>query len=332
MDSRIPLAALLTFSAYVAAYTSAVFPTTSAGVMGDFHFGQEVAALGTTLFVLGFAAGPTIWGPGSELLGRRIPLLVGVLGFSIFTIACATAHDAQTVFITRFFAGLFAASPVSLVPASLSDLFNSVQRGLAIGVYTMAVFIGPFTAPFIGGFTASHLGWRWTLYIPSFFGFLNLTLLTALGCETYAPTILVEKAAVLRRQTRNWGIHARQDELEIDFRQLVTKNLARPLRMLVTEPIIFLLTLYMSFIYGLAYALLQAYPVVFGEVYGWPAGVNALPFVGLIVGLILGTLFVLSGQRSYIRKLKENNHVPVPEWRLRPCIVGGVCFAGGIFW
>lgn len=322
----------MTFSAYVAAYTSAVFPTTSAGVMKEFGFSQEVAALGTTLYVLGFAAGPTVWAPGSELLGRRGPLLVGIFGFSVFTIACAMAQDTQTLMITRFFSGFFAASPVALVPASLSDLFNSVQRGVAIGMYTMAVFIGPFTAPFIGGFTASSLGWRFTLYIPAFFGFFILALLTLAGRETYAPTILVEKAAVLRRQTRNWGIHARQDELELEFRELLTKNLARPVRLLLTEPIVFLLTLYMSFIYGLAYALLQAYPVVFGEVYGMSAGVNGLPFLGLIIGLVSGTLFVLCLQKSYVRKLKANNNIAVPEWRLLPCIIGGVAFAGGIFW
>jgi len=332
VHDRIFLAALLTFSAYICAYTSAMFPTAAQGVRKEFGFGQEVAALGTTVYVLGFAAGPTIWAPGSELLGRRGPLLVGIFGFSIFTIACATAKDTQTIMLTRFFSGFFAASPIALVPASLSDLFNSVHRGVAVGMYTMAVFIGPFTAPIIGGFTASNLGWRWTLYIPSFFGFFILTLLVFLGRETYAPTILVEKAIILRRQTRNWGIHARQDELEIDFRELITKNLARPMRLLFTEPIVFLLTLYMSFIYGLAYALLQAYPVVFGEVYGMPAGVNGLPFIALILGLILGTVFVLSLQKSYIEKLKGNNNVPVPEWRLLPCIVGGVAFAGGIFW
>lgn len=332
MHDRIFLAGLLTFSAYVCAYTSAMFPTAAQGVQNEFGFGQEVAALGTTVYVLGFAAGPTVWAPGSELLGRRGPLLVGIFGFSVFTIACATAKDTQTIMLTRFFSGFFAASPIALVPASLSDLFNSVHRGVAVGMYTMAVFIGPFTAPIIGGFTTSNLGWRWTLYIPSFFGFFILTLLVLLGRETYAPTILVKKATILRRQTRNWGIHARQDELEIDFRELITKNLARPVRLLFTEPIVFLLTLYMSFIYGLAYALLQAYPVVFGEVYGMPAGVNGLPFIALIIGLILGTLFVLSLQKSYIEKLKDNNNVPVPEWRLLPCIVGGVAFAGGIFW
>lgn len=150
--------------------------------------------------------------------------------------------------------------------------------------------------------------------------------------ETYAPEILVHKAAILRRQTRNWGIHARQDELEVDFRELVTKNLARPVRLLFTEPVVFLLSTYMAFIYGLCYALLEAYPVVFQGVYSMSTGVGGLPFIGLIIGVLSGTAFVFSFQRPYVRKLAANGNVPVPEWRLPPCIIGGIAFSGGLFW
>ena len=144
--------------------------------------------------------------------------------------------------------------------------------------------------------------------------------------------ILVEKAAMLRRQTHNWGIHARQDELEIDMRELISKNLGRPFRILFTEPIAFLITLYMSFIYGLTYALLEAYPVVFEGVYHMKSGISGLPFIGLMIGEIIGSTFVLSLQPSYSRRLARNNNVTVPEWRMHPCVVGGVVFAMGLFW
>ncbi|KKK20260.1 putative polyamine transporter, partial [Aspergillus rambellii] len=333
MKRRMFMGGILTFCALVAAYASAIFATAAAGARKEFGFGQEVASLGTTLFVLGFATGPTIWAPTSELVGRRWPLLIGMFGFNIFTLACATGKDTQTIMLSRFFSGLFAASVIALVPASLSDLFNNNHRGIAISIYTLAVFTGPFTAPFIGGFIAeSYLGWRWTLYITTIAGFFGLALMLILTQETYAPIILVEKAVILRRQTRNWGIHARQEELEIDFYELVTKNFARPFRILFTEPIAFLITVYMSFIYGLCYAMLQAYPLVFQGVHRMSAEVSGLPFIGLLLGAFFGGAFVLFFQRSYARKLAANEGVPVPEWRLPPCIVGGVAFAGGLFW
>lgn len=65
-------------------------------------------------------------------------------------------------------------------------------------------------------------------------GLLGLGLSLIFLEETYPPVILVNKAADLRRRTKNWGIHAKQEEIEIDFRELLEKNLSRPLRMLFT--------------------------------------------------------------------------------------------------
>lgn len=260
-------------------------------------------------------------------------MLIGLFGYSVFTIGTATAKDVQTIMLTRFFAGFFAACPLSIVPAIFADLFNNEYRGIAIAVFAMAVFVGPFASPFTGGFiNRSYLGWRWTMYISAIMGFLSSALLAFFFKETYAPAVLREKAAILRRQTRNWGIHAKQDEVELDFRDLVTNNFSRPFRMLLTEPIVFLVTLYMSFIYGLMYALLGAYPVVFQGVHGMSLGVGSLPFIGLMVGELLGGSYILFNNNTYVKKLVENNGVPVPEWRLPPAIIGGTVFAGGLFW
>ncbi|KAJ5034736.1 hypothetical protein NUH16_006179 [Penicillium rubens] len=311
----------------------AVFSAAIPGFSEEFNTSTEIGSLGVALYVLGFAAGPTIWAPGSELIGRRWPLSLGLFGCAIFTIACAVAKDIQTIMICRFFGGLFSASPISVVPAVFADLFNNTQRGVVMSIFCMAVFIGPFSAPFVGGFIAmSSLGWRWTMYISAIMVFLGFVLVFVFLDETYAPVILVRKAATLRRQTRNWGIHAKQDEVEVDLAELLRNNFARPVVMLVTEPILLLVSLYISFVYGLIYALLGAYPVVFQGVYGMSTGVGGLAFVGLIIGELLGGVYILLIQGSYKKKLAENGDKPIPEWRLAPAIIGAVLFAGGLFW
>lgn len=235
--------------------------------------------------------------------------------------------------ICRFFGGLFSASPLSIVPAAFADIFNNTHRGIVMSIFCMAVFIGPFAAPFVGGFIVmSPLGWRWTMYVSAMMILSSFALLVAFFEETYAPMILVEKAALLRRQSHNWFIHAKQDEVEVDVKELIRNNFTRPIRMLITEPIILLVTIYITFIYGLIYALLGAYPVVFSEIYGMSIGVGGLAFVGLIVGELLGGVYILCLQPSYTRKLTANNDQPVPEWRLPPAIVGGIVFAIGLFW
>lgn len=143
---------------------------------------------------------------------------------------------------------------------------------------------------------------------------------------------MISKASELRRRTKNWGIHAKQEEIEVDFRELVSKNFTRPMRLLFTEPIVLLISIYMAFIYGLLYLFLTAYPIVFQEIHGFSPGIGGLPYFGMILGEMLAAIYIMLTQPSYNRKLKANNGVPIPEWRLPPVIIGGVSFAIGLFW
>ncbi|KAL1384423.1 major facilitator superfamily [Phyllosticta capitalensis] len=324
---------MLGFFTMIAAFGSSIFSAATTSIAEIYGVSREVGILGVSLYVLGFATGPLIWAPLSELRGRRLPLVIASFGFSIFFIACATAKDLQTIMITRFFSGFFGACPLTVVAAVFSDMFDNRTRGIAITVFSMTVFSGPLLAPFIGGFIViSYLGWRWTQYIVAFMGFLSFGLNLLFLEESYPPTILVQKASELRRRTKNWGIHAKQEEIEVDVRELVEKNFTRPLRMLVTEPIVLLITIYMAFVYGILYLFLAAYPLVFQQVHGMNPGVGGLPYFGMIIGEMLAGLFIVIRQPGYQRKLAANGNWPVPEWRLPEVIIGGVSFSIGLFW
>ena len=334
MYLRVGIAVMLGYTTLVAAFGSSIFSAATQVVAAYFHVSTEVGILGLTLYVLGFATGPILWAPLSELKGRRLPLIFSMFGFSIFSVATATAKDFQTVMLTRFFAGVFGSCPLAVVAAVFSDMFNNKTRGLAITVFSMTVFTGPLLAPFIGGFMIMNpnLGWRWTEYIVCIMGFLAFGLNLVFLEETYPPIVLVDKASTLRRRTLNWGIHAKQEEIEVDFRELVTKNFSRPLRLLVTEPIVFLLSIYMAFIYGLLYLFFTAYPIVFEQIHGFNPGVSGLTYFGLILGQLSAGVYIASTQPAYNRKLDANGGVPIPEWRLFPVILGGISFTAGLFW
>lgn len=243
LKRKIGISVTLAYTTFVSSFASAIYSSAVGEIGPHFHISTEVAILGVTLYVLGFASGPTIWAPASELIGRRWPIIVGMFGYSIFTIGTATSKDVQTLMLTRFFAGFFSASPIAIVPAVFADIYNNQTRGVAIAMFAMAVFVGPFASPFVGGFiTMSYLGWRWTMYIASIMGWLATGLCILFLRETYAPAVLVEKAATLRRQTHIWGIRARQEEIELDWGELITNNFSRPFRMLFTEPIVFLVS------------------------------------------------------------------------------------------
>jgi DHA1 family multidrug resistance protein-like MFS transporter len=107
-------------------YSSAVTP-----VSLEFGVSSTVALLGLTLYICGFATGPLAFGPLSELYGRKVPITGACFVFTCFMFAAATAKDFQTLMLTRFFAGVFASCPLTVVGGAFSDLFGNGKSPLS---------------------------------------------------------------------------------------------------------------------------------------------------------------------------------------------------------
>lgn len=163
----------------------------------------------------------------------------------------------------------------------------------------------------------------------SFFGFIALFVIE----ESYAPVILQKRAARLRRETHNWALHSLLDERKPTFKDIIFKYVLRPFQMLIFEPILLLITLYLAFIYGILYLFFEAYPVAFQEVRGWHhPGVAALPFIGVLIGVLAGVAFIIIITKTrYASLLAKNGHVP-PEERLLPMIPAAIALPIGLFW
>ena len=56
------------------------------------------------------------------------------------------------------------------------------------------------------------------------------------------------------------------------------------------------------------------------------------PYFGVVTGELIGFAAVVLLNPSYVRNLKANDNIPVPEWRIPIAIAGGVSFAAGLFW
>jgi len=268
----------------------------------------------------------------SELFGRKWPLLIAYACFGIFQIPVAVAQNVQTIMLCRFFGGVFASSPLGIVGGSMADMWSPTYRAAAIAGFALATFVGPAMGPIIGGFvTDSYLGWRWTEYLTAILAFFFLFVDIIFLPETYGPVLLKEKAKKLRHERMIWAIHARQEEKEISFKTIFEVYLFRPIKMLFLEPMILLLTMYVSFVYGVVYLLFSAFPIAYQEVRGWNDGVGALPFLGITLGALTGSIIIVLFIPRYARKMKEAGG-PVPEERLIPMMIGGVLFTIGLFW
>ncbi|KAF2015544.1 MFS general substrate transporter [Aaosphaeria arxii CBS 175.79] len=324
---------LLGFVTFCITFASSVFSTATIQTAKKFNVSNEVMVLGTSLFVLGFAVGPPIWGPLSELYGRKYPLFIGFFIFAIFQIPVAVAQNLQTIMLCRFFGGVFGSAPLGIVGGQLTDFWSTLDRGVAMTIFAGATFIGPVAGPIIGGFIVqSHLGWRWTEYITAIMAFFFGAVAFIFVPETFGPVLLSRRAQRIRFETRNWAIHAKADEQQVDLKNIAEKYLLRPFVMLIREPILDLVTLYMALIYGILYLFFEAYPIAFQEERGWNSGVGALPFLSITIGVLLGgSIIVYLTKTRFARKIKEHGHL-VPEERLIPMIIGGALFPIGMFW
>ncbi|KAB2571733.1 putative transporter [Lasiodiplodia theobromae] len=314
-------------------FASSVFSTATMVTAQVFNVSTEVMTLGTSLFVLGFAFGPIMWGPFSELYGRKYPLFFGFFVFSIFQIPVAVAQNLQTIMICRFFGGFFGSAPLAIVGGALADFWDPIDRGIAVCIFAGATFIGPVAGPIVGGFiTMSHLGWRWTEYITAIMGFFFGTIGLFVVPETYAPVLLQRRAKNLRYETGNWAIHSKHDELRVDLKSIGRKYILRPFAMIFLEPILLLVTLYMAVVYGILYLFFESYPIAFQETRGWNEGVGALPFLSITVGVVIGGAVIAFTTKTRFKRKMEKHGKVIPEERLIPMIIGGFLFPAGMFW
>ena len=184
----------------------------------------------------------------------------------------------------------------------------------------------------IGAACTVSLGWRWTEWIEAIAVAVVLGFSTATLPELYAPVLLKRRARRLRKETgdnRYWHPHESQ---KISLDNIVTKYLSRPLRMLITEPMITCIAIYASFVYGLLYMTLVMFDIVYQEERHWSLVLSALPFLGIMVGVISAVFINIGNQPRYIRAVEANKGRAVPEARLPPMTIGGWLFVIGLFW
>lgn len=334
LRKKIGISSVLCFSTLVVTWGSAIFAPASPHIAKEYHVIQEVTTLGISLYVFGFATGPVVWAPISELFGRKLPIVVSAFMIMCFTFGVAAAKDLQTIMLCRFFASCTGSAPLVVVAAAFADIYNNKQRGIAVTMFASVVFIGPIIAPVVGGFISeSYLGWRWTMYITGIMSALGVVLAAFLYKESYHPLLLTGRAKELRERTGNWGIYSSQEVMELDINAIISQNLVRPIKMLFTEPILLLITIYTSFIYGILYLFLEAYPIVFIEGYKMSMTVGELPYLGVLVGFIFsGALGCLVFEPRCIKAVERNGGKPVPEARLIFMMSGAITFPIGIFW
>jgi DHA1 family bicyclomycin/chloramphenicol resistance-like MFS transporter len=153
----------------------------------DLGASASTGQLTLTGCMLGIAAGQLFTGPLSDSLGRRRPLLVGLVGYIAASLACAAAPSIWTLIVLRFIQGTLGGAGVVIARAVVRDLFSGRAAARVFATLMLVTGVAPVFAPLIGGQALTVTSWRGIFVVLAAIG-VPLLLATAIWLpETLPP-------------------------------------------------------------------------------------------------------------------------------------------------
>ncbi|KAJ5160603.1 uncharacterized protein N7482_007607 [Penicillium canariense] len=302
-----------------------------------FGLSVEEASYELTVFLVCAGVGPLAVVPFANAYGRRPVYLLGNLIAAITNIIAGYCDTWAGIMITRVFNGLGAGAVIAMGAATICDLYFVHQRGVYMGIYTLALTSGAHVAPLLGGFIAQSLGWRSCFYIPGYIqlGTFVLTLFS-LPETRYSAAHRSDSTPYLEQTYFQNLVFKRS---KAPGRRPNLRDFYRPFEMLKLVAILCPAVLYMAcFGYGtVLFALTGA--KLFTTLYGFTTAQTGLMLsIPLLLGGITGE-FSAGWVTDWLsnRHAKRNNGDRLPEARLTAIygalfvpvgvIIEGVCLS-----
>lgn len=249
--------------------------------------------------------------------------------FTLWQIGCALTPNIASLIVFRCLAGVGGSACLSVGGGVIADLFPIRQRGKANAMFTFGPLIGPVLGPLLGGFISQRAGWRWVYWVLLIACGVTTCVNIVVGQETNPSVLIHRKTKALRKEP---GQEHYQSLYPAKTPTLVLQGITRPVR-IMCSPILFLLALYMSFVFGLLYLILTTMNTIFTDNYGWPIELCGLAYLGIGIGFFTGNLVVAKlSDPTVIRLTKANNGVYEPEMRLALCLFFTPLIPISFFW
>ncbi|KAI0142621.1 MFS general substrate transporter [Xylariaceae sp. FL1272] len=299
----------------------------------DLHIGEGYEwVLVNSVILVGIGISPLVLAPLSEVYGRRPILLAASIVFLIWNTACGGSKTFEQILTFRLFSGFGASVADALAGGLMNDLWSTKERGRAFAVYMAAPLLGPALGPILGAFISEYLGWRWIFWITSIASGLITIVAAFFLPETYEPRLETLHRQNLQKH-RVPHLRLLPSEGFASFVELMRTNLQRPLRMLLTQPIIHILATYMALLYGTMFLFLFLYTLLWTENYHESVGIGSLNYLSFAIGLIIGVN--ISGHlNDYIydrlQRRTENKKVGLPRYRIPPMTIGTLFIPTGL--
>lgn len=156
----------------------------------------DAVLMSLTAFFVTFALGHMVFGPISDMVGRKAPLYFGILLFIGASIGCALAEDIETLIAFRALQGLGGAAGIVIPRAMVRDLHSGVDEAKLLALLMLVLSVSPLFAPLVGSIIIEQASWRsvfWLVTVAAVIGFL------------LAAFLVRETRPAQLRSDSNWG-------------------------------------------------------------------------------------------------------------------------------
>jgi len=179
----------------------------------DLNASLEQVQWTLSVFLLGLAGGQVLYGTLSDRFGRRGPLLIGCLAYTLAGMVCVFTESIAALIVARFLMGLGGAAGLVISRAIVRDLFRKTQAARYLSLMMLIGGMGPVIAPFLGGMMLMWFPWRMIFWVVAGFGVVCTAAVWLVAKETLPPE---------RRLRGNLAtVAARYGRLIVDRRFLV---------------------------------------------------------------------------------------------------------------
>ncbi len=158
--------------------------------------GASMSAVQASLmaFFISLGVGQIIYGPVSDMVGRKAPLYFGLVLFAAGSIGCALAPDVHTLVVLRFIQGLGACAGMVVPRAIVRDMHTGVDAARLMSMLMLVFSVSPILAPLTGSILIEAFGWRSVFWAVTVAAVLGLVLLATSLPETRPPEQRVDSS------------------------------------------------------------------------------------------------------------------------------------------
>lgn len=160
-------------SLFLAALDQTIVSTALPAIVEDLN-GLDLLAWVSTGYLLASTAMVPIYGKLSDLWGRKVILLWGILVFLIGSVLCGLAQTMIQLILYRVIQGIGAAALTSTAFAIPADLFTPAERPRYMGIFGAVFGLASVIGPFLGGVLTDNLSWHWTFFVNLPLGIIAL--------------------------------------------------------------------------------------------------------------------------------------------------------------